>query len=159
MKKFIGGIVFVIIIGVLSVVFFPGLIDQNQSRIAAKTVLDNVINEDYEKAFESVYFWDAASDLEPEISYMDAKEKWINRIKELKENEIYVIEYSSLRVHLDDSYPVGTVDLIAMENGERVIKKDVRLWFAQNEDTWKLGNLHSINDQDKLLQALSGNMK
>lgn len=158
MNKTIGITVFIIIIGVLGVIFIPGLIDQNQSRLAAKSVLENVINENYEKAFEGVYFWDIASDLEPEISFEDAKNKWISRVTELREEGTYVTDYSSLRVRLDDTYPVGTVDLIIMENGEKIIK-NVRLWFAPTEDSWKLGNLYSTNEQDRLLEALSGNMK
>ena len=80
--------------------FIPGLIDQNQSRTAVKSMLDNVINENYEKAFESVYFWNVAFDLELTISYEDAKYKWIERIKHLKENGTYIIDSSSLRVRL-----------------------------------------------------------
>ena len=159
MKKIFGVVIFVIVVGGLGAIFIPGIIDQNQSRIAAKSVLDNVIDENYEKAFESVYFWDVASDLEPTISYEDAKYKWIKRLIDLKENGIYIIDYSSLRVWLDDAYPVGTVNLIVMENGERVLKKNIRLWFAPKDGSWRLGNLYSINDQDELLKALSGSMR
>ena len=57
---------------------------------------------------------------------------------------------------LDDTYPIGTVELIVMENGERVLKKDIRLWFGPKDGSWKLGNLYSVSDQEELLEALSG---
>jgi len=135
-----------------------GFIDQYQSRNAAKRVLDNVIDQEYEKAFESIYFYDVASDLAPIISYEDAKDKWIKRVKDLKEKNIYLIDYNHLRVHLDDTYPVGTVDLIFMENGKRAVKENVHLWFAPKENSWRLGNFDYLSeDQDEEWEfALSG---
>lgn len=133
-------------------------IDTSQSRNAAKDVLENVIEGNYEKAFESVYYYDVASDLEPIISYEDAKSTWVNRVKGLKEEGTYLIDYSSLSVELDDAYPVGTVTLIVMENGEKTVKKNVRLWFAKDQNSWKLGNLYNSDDNVEILKALSGNM-
>ena len=158
MKRNFGIIVMITMVVLIGTFFIPGIIDQNQSRTAAKSVLDNVIDENYAKAFDNVYFWDVSSDVEPTIKYEDAKYKWIKRVIDLKENGTYIIDYSSLRIRLEDTYPVGTVDLIVMENGEKVLKKDIRLWFAPKDGSWKLGNLYT-NDQEELLKALSGSMR
>ncbi|MFS0671676.1 hypothetical protein [Ornithinibacillus sp. 179-J 7C1 HS] len=159
MKKVIIIFISVGIIILLGVVFIPGLLDEYQSRSAVKNVLDNVIDEDYENAFDSVYYYDVASDLEPIISYEDARKQWIERIKDLKQDGIYLVEYSDLRVKLDDTYPTGTVDLVIMENGEQIIKDNVRLWFGQRDDKWKLGNLDYRFDEveEGWEVALSGN--
>jgi hypothetical protein len=71
---------------------------------------------------------------------------------------MYLVDYKQLRVSLDDTYPVGTVDLVMMENGEKKVKKNVRLWFALDGDEWKLGNLdyHYEEVNEKWENALSG---
>ncbi|MEH7225383.1 hypothetical protein V7112_16365 [Bacillus sp. JJ1566] len=159
MKYIITIIVVIGIIGLLTLAFVPGFIDKTQSRNAAKGVLDNVIEQDYEKAFESVYYFDQASDLEPIISYEDAKNKWIQRVTDLRENGVYLVDYNLLRVRLDDTYPRGSVDLVIMENGEKKIKEDVDLWFAQREEKWKLGNFdyHNGDMDEEWEKILSGN--
>lgn len=157
MKKVIGIVIIVGVISLLSAFFISGFTDKNQSRNAVEGVLDNVIDQNYEEAFKSVYIYDRASDLEPTISFNDAKTKWINRVKDLKERGTYVVGYSNLRVKLDDTYPVGTVDLVIMENGEKTVKKDVSLWFAKREGNWKLGNFYINTDAEEILEVLSGN--
>lgn len=91
MKKIIMILFVLVIISLLAFAFIPGFIDKMQSKIAAKGVLDNVIEQKYEKAFESIYYFDQASDLEPTIPYEDAKEKWIQRVTELKENGVILL--------------------------------------------------------------------
>lgn len=159
MKKIITIIAVIVIIGLLAFAFVPGFIDKMQSRNAATDILDNVIEQDYEKAFESVYYFDQASDLEPIISYEVAKKKWVQRVKDLRENGVYLVDYNQLRVRLDDTYPRGSVDLVIIENGEKKIKEDVGLWFALREEEWKLGNFDYHNDdiEEEWEKALSGN--
>jgi hypothetical protein len=161
LKNSITIILIVVIIGLVGMAVIPGIIDINQSRNAVKGVLVNVIEEDFEKAFESVHYYDIGSDLEPTISFNNAKNKWIERVKALKEQGTYVVGYNKLRVRLDDTYPVGTVDLILIENGKKIEKKDVRLWFAKGKGgSWKLGNFDYYNGDDideAWEEALSGN--
>lgn len=156
MKNVITIIISVGVIGLLAFPFIPGY----QSRSAAKGVLDNVINQNYEEAFESVYFFDRESDSEPTISYEDAKKKWIKRVTDLREKGVYLVDYNQLRVRLDDTYPRGSVDLVIIENGEKKIKEDVDLWFAPREDKWKLGNFnyHSDDIEEEWENTLSGNL-
>jgi hypothetical protein len=157
-KKIIVIFTSVSVLGLLALAFLPGVIDENQSRNAAKGVLENVINQNYEEAFEHVYFFDRASDLEPEISYKDAKKEWIDRLTDLREQGIYLLDYHHLRVHLDDHYPIGYVDLVFMENGEKKMKEDVGLWFAPRENKWKLGdfNYYKEDSEEEWEHALSG---
>jgi hypothetical protein len=159
MKKILTISVVSLIIALLAYALVPGFIDQIQSRNAVKGVLDNVIDQNYDEAFESVYFYDKASDLEPIISYEEGKKKWIQRVKDLAEQGIYLVDYKKLRVGLDDTYPVGTVDLVFMENGEKKVKKGVQLWFAERDNKWKLGNLNYRYDdiEEEWEHALSGN--
>ena len=160
MKKYFYLVVLIVIIVFLGYIFVPGLMDSSESRNAAENVLDNLIKGNYEKAFDSVYYYDKASDLEPTISYIDAKNKWIERVKSLKTNGVYIVDYTQLRVELEDTYPVGSVNLVVMENGTEKIKEDVQLWFGKSEDGWKLGNLNYYKgdvDEDWEI-ALSGNM-
>lgn len=140
----------------------PGLTDQYQSENAAEAVLDNLIEQNQEKAFESVYFYDRASDLEPIISYADAKKKWIHRVKNLRANGVYIVDYKKLRVVLDDTYPVGTVDLVLSANGKETEKEDVRLWFGERDGKWKLGNFNYYTKDEKeerWEKLFSGRMK
>lgn len=158
MKRVTTMIIAVGIIGLLGFVFLPSFIDNNQSRSAAKSVLDNVINQNYGKAFDSVYFFDRASDLDPTISYEDAKKKWIKRVTDLRAKGIYLVDYKQLRVRLDDSYPRGSVDLVFMENGKKKIKEDVSLWFGPRKGKWKLGKFHYHDDED-WEETFSGSFK
>jgi len=160
-KKVSTIIIFVGIIGILGFSFIPGIIDKYQSKKAAVNVLDNVIDQEYEKAFESVYYYDLASDLQPTISYEDAKSRWIKRVKLVKEKGVYLVDYNQLHIRLNDTYPEGTVHLIIMENGKKVMKENVYLWFGRSEDGWKLGNFSYRNDdvEEDWEKALSGRMK
>ncbi len=159
MKKMTTIIISVGVIGLLGFTFLPGFIDNIQSRSAAKGLLDNVINQDYGDAFESVYFFDKASDLKPTIPHEDAKKKWVERVTDLREQGVYLVDYNHLRVRLDDSYPKGTVDLVFMENGKKEIKEDVSLWFGSRDGTWKLGDFHYHKNDEDWEEALSGRFK
>lgn len=159
MRQFIFGVVIILIIGLITAAFLPSYIDKTQSKNAAKGVLDNLIKQDYDKAFRSVYFYDRDSDLEPVIPYEEAKKKWIKRVTDLTEKGTYLVDYKQLRVNLEDTYPVGTVDLVMMEDGEKKVKENVKLWFGLSGDEWKLGNLdYRYNEiEEKWESALSGN--
>jgi hypothetical protein len=159
MKQLLFYFAVVVILGLLSFAFLPGLIDQTQSKNAAKNVLENVIEQNYDKAFESIYFFDRESDVEPTISYEEAKKEWIQRVTALKNEGIYLVDFKRLQVRLDDTYPTGTVDLVIMEDGKEKIKEDVSLWFARGDEKWKLGMLnHYHEDREEAWEkALSGN--
>ena len=139
MKKLFGVIVIIGIISLLSMLFVPGIIAKNQSENVAKKMFQNLIEQNYEKAFESIYYFDRASG-EPNITYEEAKSKWVQRVKELKEKGVYLIDYHNLSLSTADRYEVvGTVDLVFIENGKESEKRDVQLRFFKKEGKWKLG--------------------
>lgn len=151
MKKNLSTIVTVILLCVVvGALFLPGAADRYQSRQAAKGALDNLVNQNYEKAFESIYYFDVASDLEPTINFKEAETKWIQRVNDLEEDGTYVTGYKGLKVKLDDTYPIGSVDLTIMENGKETVKKNVRLLFFPSDTGWNLGgfNFYSGDDAD-----------
>lgn len=151
----IGIVSFVVIIGVI---FLPDMIENFMVKQAATRVLDNVIESNYDKAFENVYYFDRASDLEPTISYKDAKNQWIERIEKLEQNGIYIKDYSNLRVWQDDGYPRGKVNLTIMKNGEEIQRDSINIWFAKNDEDWKLGGFEDFSNdlQEAWELALSG---
>ncbi|MEL3971686.1 hypothetical protein AAEO50_05270 [Rossellomorea oryzaecorticis] len=74
-------------------------ISEQNSEILYETLTGNKLSElegrmgmgqNYEEALEHVYFFNRASDLEPEISSEDAKNEWIDRLKDLREQGIYL---------------------------------------------------------------------
>lgn len=151
MKKTLFKIVTIILLCVvLGALFLPGAVDRYQSKQAAKGALDNLVNQNYEKAFENIYYFDVASDLEPTIKFKEAETKWTQRVKDLEEGGTYVTDYKGLKVKLDDTYPIGSVDLIIMENGKETLKKNVRLLFFPSDKGWNLGgfNFYSGYDTD-----------
>jgi hypothetical protein len=156
MKRILAIVISVGLVMVLGIAFLPGFVDKNQSKNAAKDVLDYLIEQDYHKAFENVYYYDKASDLNPTISYDNAKGKWTQRNIELNENGIYLSDYSNLKVDLEDTYPVGKVDIVIVENGEKKVKEDVQLWFGSTEEGWKLGNFDYYLEEEKWEKVWSG---
>jgi hypothetical protein len=118
--------------------------------------MKNLVQENYEQAFEYVCYYDVASDLPPQISYDTAKSVWVHRVKELKDKGTYVKGYKELIVRLDDTYPVGTVTLIIIDQGqEKTVKMDI--WFGSSSGKWKVGNLYeNSNSKTELEKAISG---
>lgn len=133
---------------VLGSLFLPGAIDRYQSTQAAKGALNNLVTQNYENAFRNIYYFDVASDLEPTIEFKEAETKWIQRVKDLEESGTYVTDYKGLKVKLDDAYPVGSVDLIIMENGKETLKKNVRLLFFPSDKGWNLGGFNFSSGED-----------
>lgn len=157
----IAGVIF--LIGLLATIYLPGMIDRYQTKQVAKEVLNHLVAEEYNQAFEGIHYYDKAFDLDPTIGFDEAKNIWVKRMKELKEDGTYVVEYEGLRVKLDDTYPRGEVNLILMENGKQTIKKNVSLWFGYSRNGWGLGNIQydsgennpdEVEDWEKLLVVI-----
>jgi hypothetical protein len=158
-KKIIGIIAIMAGFSLLSAFVVPGLADMLQSKKAAKHVLENLKEQNYEAAFDGIHFYDVASDLSPTIPYGEAKEVWSKRVQSLKENGTYLVEYKNLFVELDDTYPIGKVDLVMMINGKKKYLEDVSLWFGFQDRKWGLGNLQyfkNTDQEDDWEKALSG---
>jgi hypothetical protein len=160
-KKIFGIIAIMAGFSLLSAFVVPGLADMLQSKQAAKHVLENLKEQNYEAAFDRIHFYDVASDLSPTIPYGEAKEIWSKRVQSLKENGTYLVDYKDLYVELDDTYPTGKVDLVMMINGKKKYLEDVSLWFGFQDRKWGLGNLHDFINTDQeedWEKALSGNV-
>ncbi|WNF24421.1 hypothetical protein [Mesobacillus jeotgali] len=157
MKKIFGIIAIMAGFSLLSAFILPGFADMLQSKKAAKHVLENLIEQNYETAFDGIHFYDEASDLAPTIPYEEAKGIWSERVRSLKEKGTYIVDYKNLSVELDDTYPIGTVDLVVKSDEKETLIKDVSLWFGYQDSKWGLGNLHFYTDQEEdLEQAVSG---
>ena len=157
MKKVIAVVVLAGIIGILGA-FAVRSSAGFQAGNAAEVVLDSLVEEDYDTAFDNMHYYDKATDLDPVISYRAAREEWIGRVKQLKKNGTSLVGYKHLEVEEDDGYPVGTVDLVFMENGEEKVKKNVGLWFGKRKGKWRLGDFNYYLDEteEKWEKALSG---
>lgn len=160
MRKVLAVIVSIGIVLLLGLNITPKLMVENESKNAAEKVLDNIIEGNFEKAFEGVYYFDKASDLEPSISYDQAKKRWVERVNSLLEDGVYIVAYDELQVVLDDSYPRGTVNLVIKENGVEKVKEEVDLWFGKSKDEWKLGilNYYKNDEEENWEIALSGSL-
>lgn len=155
-NKIISFVSIALVIGVLAGIFGGSFLDGRKAQASAKRFFKNLVQENYEQAFEYVHYYDAASDLPPQISKSKAKSIWIDRVKALKDKGTYVKGYRDLNIRLDDSYPVGTVTLIVIEQGqEKALNMDI--WFGSFNGEWKVGNLYeNSSSQTDLEKAISG---
>jgi hypothetical protein len=155
-NKIISFVSIALVIGALVGIFGGSFLDGRKAQASAKRFLKNLVQENYEKAFEYVHYYDDASDLPPQISNSRAKSIWIDRVKSLKDKGTYIKGYRDLNIRLDDSYPVGTVTLIVIEQGqEKAVNMDI--WFGSFNGEWKVGNLYkNSSSQTDLEKAISG---
>jgi hypothetical protein len=145
-----------LVIGILAGIFGGAVKNRMLSQSSANNFFQNLIQENYEQAFRYVYYYDAASDLPPQISYSKAKSIWIDRVKALKDKGTYVKEYTNLRLRSDDTYPIGTVTLTIVEQGqEKTIQMNV--WFGPTYRRWKVGCIYENSEPiTELEKAMSG---
>jgi hypothetical protein len=147
--------IFIVIMGVI---FIPNMVLRFSVEQAVTGLLDNVIDSNYEEAFEHVFYFDRATDLKPTITFEEAKEQWITRVKNLKDQGVYIKDYRNLKVWEDDGATKGTVSLVIIKNGEKITRESVHLWFSKQNGDWKVGSFeHLSNDvHEEWEKALSG---
>ena len=149
----------------LAAFYFPEMNDRYQTKRVAKDVLNHLVAQEFDQAFEGIHYYDRTTDLEATITYKEAQNIWVKRLKELKEDGTYIVGHDGLRVKLDDTYPEGKVDLILMENGKQTVKKNVYLWFHYSKNGWGLGNFqyysgdHNYDEIEEWEKALSGHIE
>lgn len=145
-----------LIAGVFIGIFGESINKGRQSRSSAKKFFQKIEEGKYEQAFDYLYYWDEASDIESTMTYEHAREIWVKRVADLKKQDIYIKSFESLKVGLDDTYPTGSVELVVIEKGEEKRYK-ADLWFAKdNSGKWKIGNIYEGNNQTMLEKAISG---
>lgn len=158
-----------LLIGIIIGILGPQLNSITSASNSASEFLKNLKEENYEKAFEYVYYFDEASDINPKISYEYAKELWIERVKNLKENGTYLKDYKILKVEIDDTYAHGSVELTVVENGVQNTY-EAYMWFGPTDDVtigpiwfrnWKVGNFqrYDNNDKSKFEEGIGGFIK
>jgi hypothetical protein len=155
-NKIIKFISIALVIGVLLGIFGGAIRNGILSQFSANKFLKSLVQENYEQAFKYVYYYDVASDLSPQISNKKAKSIWIDRVKTLKDKGTYIKGYRDLRVRLDDTYPIGTVTLTIVEQGQEKTL-EMNIWFGPSYGKWKVGNLYEDSrTETELEKAVSG---
>jgi hypothetical protein len=146
--------VFLILFVLLSVGPFSA---ERQARLVAREFLEYLCRGAWVDAFTHVAYFDVASDLEPTVPYDQAKRVWVERVKKLQEEGVYVKSYSGLRTWTDDGYPQGEVTLTIIGKGREVFRR-YRLHFARHGGVWKVQNLYEAEglSQHVLEKALGG---
>lgn len=158
-NKMIAFIAIALVAGILTGVFGGNIRTRESATTNANKFFRNLINNNYEDAFQYLYYYDVASDLEPQISFSKAKSIWVNRVMGFKEKGIYIKKYTNLKVEIDDTYPHGKVNLLIVEDGQEKIK-EMTLWFGPTNEGWKIGNIYgNSNQENEFEKAISGFVK
>ncbi len=154
-------IIFGAIIAFLLMVFGPLIISTSlsvfQTRQVAGEFLNNLAEQDFANAFEQVAFFDKSSDLEPQISYDEAKEIWLNRVEKLQQEGTYIVSFHDLNTWTDDTYPKGEVQIqVAESNNTQSYRASIH--FFKQKGKWMVQsiNIEGNNKQVSLEKALSG---
>lgn len=156
-NRILSFVVIALFMGVFLNTFGSNALKICKARAAATNFLDSVSIGDFDQAFDYVAYFDFASDMEPNISYEEAKIVWVSRISALKSKGTYVKAYSRLKVWTDDTYPNGEVILTIVEKGvER--KHRAYIHFAPFSKGWRVQNIYPRNgeDQSEIEKALYG---
>jgi hypothetical protein len=143
------------------VIFGPMFISSSLSKIqtyqAANTFLTHMTAGEFNQAFDQLAYFDKASDLEPVITYDDAKLLWVKRVNSLFKEGTYIQTYDNLRTWTDDTYPNGEVRLTVVENGaEKTFL--INIHFSKQKSKWKVQSLHGYENGKiaELEKAISG---
>jgi hypothetical protein len=140
-------------IGIIGIVAFL-IIDMGSgsARSNSNNFLTEVTQGNYEEAFDYLYYHNHASDEDVTISYEDAKENWVNRVKRLKEEGTYIKSFQELVMRPDDGWQNGYVTLTVVENGKEVIYDDVYISFNKKDGKWKVINLQEVTQHGDIDQ-------
>lgn len=148
--NFLKGLKWIILIFTIFVIVYAYLkLGPGSARSNVNHFLSSIIEGNYEKAFDYVYYFDHAYDEDVTIKYGDAKEVWISKVKKLKEEGTYIKSYDHLDLYTDDGYQKGYVKLTVVENGKEKVYEDVSIAFAKKDGQWKIGYLHGYTEDNK----------
>lgn len=112
-----------------------------------KRFFEDVLNEQYEKAFDSVYYFEVSVDIEPEIKYEDAKQIWVARVKEAKSNKTYLAGFSKVNAYVSDSYMNGSARLTFFINGKEY-EEDFYIGLSLKDNEWKISSLQVRSNEE-----------
>lgn len=149
----------IIVLGIMvsgsSVLSIP--LSKVQTHQVAKEFFSSITEGDLNRAFDCLAYFDEASDLEPNISYDEAKLIWVNRVNSLQQKGNYIKSFGSLKTWTDDTYPKGQINLNIIENGIEN-KYVVNIHFSKLNDKWKVQNIYGTGEREEgeLEKAVSG---
>lgn len=129
-------------------------IDAVTGYFTAKSYLDNIISEKYDKAIKNVYLYEGSVDNPSSKKTEDVLSQWQQRIIDAKERLDYLDSYSNLQVFLKDGRLVGTVSLTEYVSGVSQTY-DTELVFVSG----KIADITTSSIKDDIEQNLSGNIE
>lgn len=130
-----------------SILLGPDLWVKFQASQQASQFLKHAANQNFEEAFDQIYFFNGAYDEEVTITEYAAKSTWVNRNKKLLTEGTYIKSYDDLSIRMDDGWPIGNVDLVMVENGREKNYPDVYISFNK-KNKWKVGMLQTMQDRE-----------
>jgi hypothetical protein len=130
-----------------SILLGPDLWVKFQASQQASQFLKHAANQNFEKAFDQIYFYNGAYDEDVTISENNAKNSWVNRNKKLFTEGTYIKSYDDLSIRMNDGWPIGNVDLVMVENGREKNYPDVYISFNK-KNKWKVGMLQTMQDRE-----------
>jgi hypothetical protein len=130
-----------------TILFGPDLWVKIQVSQQATQFLKHAANQDFEEAFDRIYFYNGAYDEDVTITKDAAKNNWVTRNKMLFTEGTYLKSYDNLSVRIDDGLPIGNVDLLMVEKGKEKRYKNVYISFSK-KDKWKVGMLQTMKDSN-----------
>jgi len=152
----------ILLLILFSVLFLaPTLFPHFYAKRSANIFFNSLVDGDFNKASEQIYYVDADTDLRSTISDKDAKKIWVDRVTRLKREGTYVKSYSNLRTWMFKGRPQGEVVIIAVKNKQEFSCR-IAIFFIQADDKWRIrfmGRRGSSQDIVNLMQALSEDIK
>ncbi|RZT23965.1 hypothetical protein [Fictibacillus sp. BK138] len=130
-----------------SILLGPDLWVRFQASQQASQFLKQAANQNFEEAFDLIYFYNGGYDEDVTISEEKAKDTWVNRNKKLFTEGTYIKSYENLSIRMDDGWPIGYVDLVMVENGQEKKYRDVYISFNK-KNNWKVGMLQTMQERE-----------
>lgn len=119
MKRKVAIVAAVIVIGYLGSLIFAWNWEAVYGRYIASKFFDNIIANNYEEAFDYIYYYDyLETHFKRTIAYDVAKEAWVARMRDLQNRGVAPVAFSDLTMKRDDGYGYGELTLSVAENGE-----------------------------------------
>lgn len=132
-------------VGILAVIFIINM-GLGGARHNAHQFLTKITKGNFEAAFDYVYYFDNAYDEDVTISYEQAKQIWVSRVKQLREEGTYIKSFEDFDTRHDDGWENGYVALTVVEKGKEIIYEHVYIALNQREGKWKVANLQVLTE-------------
>ena len=130
---------------------------QNSTTIS--NYFEAISSGNFDKAAQYVAFYETYNDI---LLNSDdfVIESYVNRLKNLKQNGIYLKSFIINEQGFDDGVPTGKVTMQIMNNNE-LIERDANIIMIRHEGKWKISDVNFKSNDSILMQfmeAISGKM-